>query len=169
MIHWEQLVYLAIWKDLNKGKIWTKRKEKNKEIGLYHRKREDGQAFAFWRLPSSAFAPSALRPCLYSMYRRADNMQNRFPVIWTILNSLRAFHHLRIISDHFGLIWSILNKLFLKYVITDSSLTPIDFYWLSTDLQWSPTTCPDRLKQFGTVKPKPVSWNQTYLKSSTET
>ena len=24
VIHWEQLVYLAIWKDLNKGKIWTK-------------------------------------------------------------------------------------------------------------------------------------------------
>ena len=103
VIHWEQLVYLAIWKDLNKGKIWTKRKEKNKEIGLYHRDREDGQAFAFWRPPSSAFAPSALRPCIYSMYRRADDMQNRFPVIWTILNSLRAFHHLRTISDHFGL------------------------------------------------------------------
>ena len=53
-----------IWNNLStwpNGKIWTNRKEKNNEIGLNHRNREDSIAFAFL---TSAFAPSALRPCI---------------------------------------------------------------------------------------------------------
>ena len=61
VIHLEQLVYLAKWKDLNKGKIWTKRTWKNQKIRLNYCDGEDGRAVAFFYVRLRAFGAQAVR------------------------------------------------------------------------------------------------------------
>ena len=70
MIRLEQSVHLAIWKDLNKGCILTKRTQKNQKIRLNYCNGEDGRAVAFFNVCLRAFGAQAVRMyccCAYEL------------------------------------------------------------------------------------------------------
>ena len=92
---------IAPWSIWNKlytwpyDKIWTKRKEKNKEKRLNHRKGEDGRAFPFFAASLRAFGAQAL--CMQNVFFSSD--------VSSVFDRFGNFDHLGpswTISDHLG-------------------------------------------------------------------